>query len=439
MSSRLGRFRTSLRSMVLLSFLLQILAMTALHTYRFRAGENHFGFGWEMGKIGEAIATGEGFSNPYGGPTGPSAWEPPLYPFLIGGVFKVFGVYSAASAWVLLALNSLFAALTCVPIFFIAQRTMNERIAVWAAWTWVLLPYEWYWSIHWIWDTTVSPLCLCLIFLVALRLGESSAARRLSPQPAKTGLAGGPLWAVFGLLWGILALLNTSCLSFFPFCMLWVWHCCRSRGRSSTLGLVLAVVVMAACLTPWLIRNYVTYGKFVFVRDDFGAQLRLGNGPFADGMLMAYLQPNLNVVELNRFRAMGELRYAETRRCEALAFIRQHPGRFLAISGKRFVYYWAGVPHPGDGLVLGILRSSLFLASSILALWGLLRAIRTRQSGRWLFALLVLSYPTVYYFVFPHARYRHPIEPELLILAVFLVLEARPRTAIRGAEEPKNL
>jgi hypothetical protein len=37
---------------------------------------------------------------------------------------------------------------------------------------------------------------------------------------------------------------------------------------------------------------------------------------------------------------------------------------------------------------------------------------------------LVLTYPTVYYFVFPHARYRHPIEPELVILILFLLLEA---------------
>jgi len=40
---------------------------------------------------------------------------------------------------------------------------------------------------------------------------------------------------------------------------------------------------------------------------------------------------------------------------------------------------------------------------------------------------LVLAYPTVYYFVFPGARYRHPIEPELLILAVFLFSEAQTR------------
>ncbi len=34
---------------------------------------------------------------------------------------------------------------------------------------------------------------------------------------------------------------------------------------------------LLACLTPWLARNYRVFGKFVFIRDDFGLQFRLGN------------------------------------------------------------------------------------------------------------------------------------------------------------------
>ena len=74
-------------------------------------------------------------------------------------------------------------------------------------------------------------------------------------------------------------------------------------------------------------------------------------------------------------------------------------------------------------------RTSAFLATSVLALWGLGRALRQKRPGAWLFAGLVLTYPTVYYFVFPHARYRHPIEPELLILIVFLLSEVTRRGA----------
>ena len=73
----------------------------------------------------------KGFSNPFNEATGPTAWEPPLYPFLIAGVFKLFGVYTHASALVLLGLNSLFSALTCVPIFLIAKRCFSDKLAIW--------------------------------------------------------------------------------------------------------------------------------------------------------------------------------------------------------------------------------------------------------------------------------------------------------------------
>src|SRR5579859_5329507 len=164
--------RRSLLRLMLLSFVLQVITIGVFRQYKTRAGEDHFGFGWEMGRIARSIAQGEGFSNPYGDHTGPSAWEPPLYPYFMAGVFKIFGVYSYASAWVILSFNSLLAALTCVPIYLIAKRVSDDRITLWSARVWALLPWFWYWSVHWLWDTTLTPLILSLIFLVALELQE---------------------------------------------------------------------------------------------------------------------------------------------------------------------------------------------------------------------------------------------------------------------------
>ena len=81
--------------------------------------------------------------------------------------------------------------------------------------------------------------------------------------------------------------------------------------------------------------------------------------------------------------------------------------------------------------MLEFLRNSLFLASSVLAFWGLGRALRQRKPGAWLFFWLVLSYPLVYYFVFPHPRYRHPIEPELGILMLYVISEVEGRRRSR--------
>jgi 4-amino-4-deoxy-L-arabinose transferase-like glycosyltransferase len=397
-----------------LSFLIQLILIGALHQYRMRTAEDHFGFGFEMGRVGRSIALGEGFSNPYGGNTGPSAWEPPLYPYLIAGVFKVFGIYSVASAWILLSINSLFASLTTVPVYIIGHRTFGERVAIWSARAWALNPYVWYWSIHWIWDTTLTPLILGLVLLIALELEHQAGLRR---------------WILFGILWGIGALANPASLSFLPFCGLWIWWRRHRHGLSSIAGVALASIVFFSVLTPWLVRNYEVFGRFVFIRDDFGLQLRLGNNEFSDGMLFASLQPNLNQPEFENFKRMGELQYEAYCRRRAFDWIRAHRSRFAIISLKRLLYYWNGVPRPTNSVAPYDFRSSLFLASSVLAIWGAGRAVRQKRPGAWLFAGLILTYPTVYYFVFPHARYRHPIEPELFILAVFLLSEIGKRNA----------
>lgn len=389
-----------------MSFVLQVACIGLLHTYRFRTTDNHFAFGWEMGCIGRSIAMGRGFSDPFCIPTGPSAWEPPVYPYLIGGVFKVFGIYTNTSAWVLLIINCVFSALTCFPIYSIANRTFGEHVARWSVWTWALLPYVWYWSIHWVWDTTISPFLLAVIFALTLKLQNWP------------GLRG---WALFGFLWGLTALINPSLLSFLPIAGLWAWYRRHKNGLPTVAGVTLASVIFVASLAPWLVRNYRVFGQFVFLRDDFGQQLRLGNGPYGDGVSMVYLQPNLNPQELERFRAMGELAYAEQRRHEAYDFIRQHPGRTAVVDLKKFAYYWMGIPKAEEGIAVTFLRNAVFLASSVLAIWGAIFAVRRRARGAWLFALLLLSYPTVYYIVYPHARYRHPIEPELIILIAFLI------------------
>jgi len=406
-----------------LSFVLQVVSIAAFHQYRTRPGDDNFEFGWEMGRVGRSIAQSQGFGNPYGGNTGPTAWEPPLYPYLMGGVFKVFGIYSRASAWVLLSINSLFATLTCIPIFWIGQRAFGDRVAVWSAYAWALNPYVWYWSIHWIWDTTFTPLVLACIFLLALQLQDWP------------GLHG---WMLFGALYGVGALANPTMLAFLPFCGLWIWRQRYRRGLPSVAGVVLASLVFFAVLSPWLIRNYQAFGRFVFLRDDFGLQVRLGNGPYADGMLMPYLQPNLNKLELEKFQRLGELAYAESCKRQALAWIRANPERFGVISLKRLFYYWNGVPRATNSVAPVDFRTSAFLATSVLALWGLARALRQNRPAAWLFAGLVLTYPTVYYFVYPHARYRHPLEPELTILIVFLISEALAIPSPRNINSPRS-
>ena len=80
---------------------MRVLYITLAHTYRIKTFDDHLPFGQEMGRIARALATGYGFSDPFRGHTGPTAWVGPLFPLLLGGVFKLFGVFTAQSAWVI--------------------------------------------------------------------------------------------------------------------------------------------------------------------------------------------------------------------------------------------------------------------------------------------------------------------------------------------------
>jgi len=410
--------RTSFFWIFAVAFALRFGYILIAHTYRIKGLEDNFAFGWEMGRIGRAIVNGRGFSDPFGLPTGPTAWEPPLYPYLIAAVFRVTGVYTNASALVLLTINSLFSALTCIPILLIARRCFSKNVATWTAWMWAVLPFVMFYSTRWIWETSLAALLLTVLFWLALQLEEQEGLMT---------------WVLLGVLWGVAALTNTALLAFLPASGLWAWHRRSKMHKRSLVGIALASVFFAATITPWLVRNYEALGGFVFIRSNFGAELRLGNGPGAEGLWMQWLHPTQNVLEMRRYQQLGELGYVAARRREALEWIQADHSRFLWVSIKRFIYYWDGLPRPGTNAILASLKNSVFLASSILAFWGLGRAIRKRMQGAWLFFCLVFSYSFVYYVVFPHPRYRHPIEPELLMLIVYVISEARiSLSATRG-------
>ena len=409
LASTWGHIRTSQFWMVAIALFLRVGWIIVGHTYKFKPADENFGFGWEMGRIGAAIASGHGFSNAFGALTGPTAWEPPLYPYLTAAVFQVFGIYSRASAFVLLSINSVFSSLTCIPIFLIARRIFSEKVAVGSAWTWALLPYVMFWCTRWVWETSLSAFLLAVIFWLTLTLEERNGLRP---------------WLWFGVLWGIAALNSTVLLSFLPASGLWAWYHRAQRRKPSFARVAQASAIFVACVTPWTVRNYQTFGKFIFIRDNFGAELRLGNGNGADGTWMQYLHPTQDLYAMRQYIAMGELPYIEMRKRQAVDYIQADYARFVVLCLKRFVYFWAGPPRLAQIWWLAEVKNSLFLASSVLMFWGLARALRRPKPGAWLLFWLILLYPAIYYVVFPGQRYRHPIEPEMTMLGVYLLSEA---------------
>src|SRR6202043_3515379 len=76
---------------------------------------------WAFGRIARSIVSGHGFGSPFAD-TGLSALLPPVYSYLLAGIFKIFGIETKASVVAALSLNSLFSALTCIPVFLLARQ-----------------------------------------------------------------------------------------------------------------------------------------------------------------------------------------------------------------------------------------------------------------------------------------------------------------------------
>jgi 4-amino-4-deoxy-L-arabinose transferase-like glycosyltransferase len=431
------RYRTQPPAIIFLAaFAVRVLYLTLAHTYRFSPFEDRFTYGYEMARIARALVTGYGYADPFSGHTGLTAWVPPAYPLLIALVFRVFGVYTLASAWMLLTLNSLFSATTCVPIYDIAARCYGRRAALWSAWIWALYPAAMQYAVRLVWETSLTTLLFTAALALALRMRGIGEAVSITPPSIgaaeATQHASIARWLLFGVLWSVIALSNPSLLLFLPVCGVWLLlgsPAKRPSLRSTLLGPALAALLFCACLAPWTLRNARVFHAFIPLRSNFGAELYAGNGPgtfgFRYGVLIG-LSPRDPQHQL--YARLGEVAYVRQRGALARAWIRQHPGRCAALSLKRFYFFWASVPHPTTPRQAGDdLRELNYCFSSVAGLLGLALALKRRTPAAALLAWAFVLLPLTYYFVTVEARFRHPLEPLIVILAVYLFQSAGTR------------
>jgi 4-amino-4-deoxy-L-arabinose transferase-like glycosyltransferase len=417
-----------------IALFVRIAYMTLARTYHIRPYEDHFTFGYEMGRIARALATGYGFADPFSGHTGPTAWVPPLYPWILAGVFRLTGVYTALSAWIILAFDSLLNALMIPSIWQIATRCFNRKVALWSAWLWALYPAAMQFAVRWVWEMTLTAFLFVWVVALALRMrriGEPAVGAATQPESAARSAG---LWALFGLLWGLIALSNPSLCLFLPVCGVWILLG-TPRGAlwpRQILCAMLAALIFAACLVPWTIRNEHVFHKFIPLRANFGAELYLGNGPGATGLLMEYDHPFQARDQLRLYQQMGEIAYCQWRGQLAKRVLLADPARFVRLSLIRVYYFWFSVPHPGDeGFANEYGRNLNYQFTSIAGLFGLALALRRRVPAAWLFFWTFALLPLTYYFVTVSARFRHPLEPLITILAVYLFQSAEKSWQVR--------
>jgi Dolichyl-phosphate-mannose-protein mannosyltransferase len=402
-------------------------------------------FQQETGNIAYALAQGKGFSNVFRTETGPTAWLAPVYPLLLAASFKVFGTFTARAFFAAVFLNILFSSAACVPIFFAGKRLGGLGVAAGAAWLWAVFPSAVMMPFEWIWDTSLSALLAALILWATLELTESE--RWLD-------------WGVYGLLWGLALMTNPALGALLPFLLGWV--VLRGPGESSLRWKrgALAAGVAILCCVPWTIRNSVAFHRVIPLRSNLPFELWLGNNDIFDEHARNGRKSITRAEEARRYAQLGETAYMAEKWQLANAFIWSHPRLELRLTTRKFVAFWMGTESPlrnfretDSNLIRGILLSSFLTAIGalfgVIVLRGGQKKIMPRRRERgggaekngteekteptgkvvWPLAVFPVVFPCLYYVTHADLRYRHPIDPIVLLLAM---------TAVAGAWRMAN-
>jgi len=394
--------------MVGISFLVRILYLVSfVHSQPVPAGSLYV-TRHETGSIATSIAQGHGYSSPLLlEPSGPTAWLTPVYPYLLAGMFKIWGPFSLAAGTAMRFVNVLFSVLTTYIIYLLGKKLFGEASGLVAGWLWALLPYAIFFPVAWLWDTSLSALVLVLAIWATYTVEEKP-----------TNL----MWGAFGILWGFAALVNAALLSVFPGSFLFaIFRLRRKTANWWRLGLV-AAGAFALTISPWIIRNQIVFHGQVVFRSNFGLELWLGNNPQVPDSWTWWLHPTEDSAERAKFLKMGEVPYMQAKQREAWAYIQSHPSDVSRFIFHRFLETWTGNKDSFADLwnsKLFLVRANLLVNYSLplLTCVGLLFA--RRKSPQLAIPLLnaIALFPLVYYICHTTPRYRHPLDSVICVLS----------------------
>lgn len=408
------------------AFALRFFLLLCFESYNISQDNNSWNFGYEAGRVARSIANGDGFSSPFEPGNLPTAWVAPIYPYILSLVFKVFGIYSKGSAFTILLINSLFSSLTTIVIYYIAKTAINRSVGLLSAIVFAVYPPAIWHSINTIWNTTLSTFFVTVLILYSL----------YTYQRLNNGKS-----VVCGVLMGLTALTNPVIMAFYPFFFLWLYTKLRNSVTNVSVYITLIIISFIVTLSPWLVRNYMVFGKFILVKSTLGVELRLGNNPNATGSFAMEggnaLHPTLSKKEMILFNELKEIGYVKYSSREAWNFIYKNPLKVLMLTANRFSLFWLGdllKENNWMGNISNVDRLSVFkkvlcVLPVPFLLFGIVMAWKNRIDIS-IFLYLLLSFPLIYYVTHVANRYRHPIEPFFVIIGAYGIVASFERLNI---------
>ena len=372
--------------------------------------------GYETLAIAESLVHGTGFSNPFGVlPTGPTAHVTPTLPAWFAFILQftpnqsaaLFAMEWSATLAVLLQL--------CLLPWLAYSMGLGFYSGVVAAALWLIarIPRSEFW------EQNYSGLLITLVAYFMYR--------------GLTGpLKGWPI-LVGGVLWGVLILTCPVAILALFVCLLLLLRA-RTISRAQIAGMALLPVLVIA---PWMVRNYQTFHKFVFVRDNLGLELEVSNNPCAsfsfelNRLSGCYDQhhPNESFSEALAVKKMGEIGYNQRSMARAKSWIREHPSEFVELTAKRSVAFWlpsvfqSELSQIPDPRYYSALRDVVVSIATLAALVGLVLLWRHNRAAAGVLLIWLLTFPLVYYITQYAERARIPLMWAILLPAGYATTE----------------
>jgi hypothetical protein len=351
-----------------------------------------FGKGFEMVSLAENIARHGSFGNPFAVlDTGPTAANPPLYPFLLALVIKVFRVPEFVIFMATLG-NIIANALTANLLWRISVAFVGDwRTGVAAATLWILSS-----QLTPSWDvgyTVVALLAFCLL----------TAETISKPKFAVAGV-------VAGLLASALFLFNPSTILIFVPWIGWLAYRHRENLKQAVQYCCVVLGVLLLIGAAWGFRNQHQLGKFV-IRTNLGMTLYASDNDCARPSLIASEadncyqahHPNTSLVEAQLLKNLGEVKYDQLRRNDAIEWMRTHPTHVRRLTLARVRDFWFPIADKN------LFQSVVIWLSTLLSIPGLILMMRRRAQVIPFVLFVLLIYPLMYYIVVSDVRYRLPI------------------------------
>lgn len=360
---------------------------------------NNFSFwGGENGSIASSIAQGKGFTNPFPrAETGPSAWVAPPFPYLLAAIFRIAGTQTEAAAHLGLFVQWLIYGASLGLLYQIVHRTFSDTSARCAVLIWLFNPTRIGLTSKLLSEVCITIVAILLAIYALIRFQQNSTQRAAS---------------LAGLAMGFAVVCLPTIVVAFPF---YIYAFYRVAKNHMTLKWFSPAAVCALCivvLTPWMVRNYVVFGKFVFVKSNFGQVLFASNNERVSPW-ESYTY--VDVTEKALLQQMGEIAYNRYSLLRGLAWIATHKYEYALRCLKRIPAFWLENPATGIKSRVWLTYQVLLLMSAVIGLWGHWR--RTPVTA-FCFVML-LAVPSVYYLtgVPDGHRLRLPSDPLLAIFA----------------------